>query len=343
MRKFVLKNKAAYIFLGIFLLAVIGGLVYASKKLVAMKRMYGVEAELEKEVKLREGKEKLETSQVKEAEDTGPSIDLASSLAFRLKKIQKEKEAKEKEKEKARLKELQVKVKKRPTQKIIEPEEEEQVIEKPEVTRNYNTQMIVFDNTTRFKSKKTVPIGTMFDVYLITNIISNNFSSPVVCGVIEPLVYNRELILPVGSRIIGSASAGRQRDRCFTQFHTAVFPDGSTVPLGGIGMMGDGSAGLKGYLVDKKGLKMLMAFAADFLAGFTMMMTDTYINPVTGNQEISTNTKNAFWGGVANSFQKISEDIRTAANRDDAYLVIAAGTSVKIYLTKTVDFEKKGG
>ena len=317
--------------------------MYASKKLVAMKRMYGVKTETEKEVKLQETKEKVESLATKAKEDTGDSVDLAHSLAAKLKQIQKEKEAREKEKEKARLKKLQVKVKERPVQKVVEPKEEKQVIEKPEVTRNYNTQMIVFDNTTRFKSKKTVPIGTMFDVYLITNIISNNYASPVVCGVIEPLIYNDELILPVGSRIIGSASAGRQRDRCFTQFHTAVFPDGSTVPLGGIGMMGDGSAGLKGYLVDKKGLKMLMAFAADFLAGFTMMMTDTYTNPVTGNQEISTNTKNAFWGGVANSFQKISEDIRTAANRDDAYLVIVAGTPVKVYLTKTVDFEKKGG
>ena len=317
--------------------------MYASKKLVAMKRMYGVKTETEKEVKLQETKEKVESLATKAKEDTGDSVDLAHSLAAKLKQIQKEKEAREKEKEKARLKKLQVKVKERPVQKVVEPKEEKQVIEKPEVTRNYNTQMIVFDNTTRFKSKKAVPIGTMFDVYLITNIISNNFSSPVVCGVIEPLVYNDELILPVGSRIIGSASAGRQRDRCFTQFHTAVFPDGSTVPLGGIGMMGDGSAGLKGYLVDKKGLKMLMAFAADFLAGFTMMMTDTYTNPVTGNQEISTNTKNAFWGGITNSFQKISEDIRTAANRDDAYLVIVAGTPVKVYLTKTVDFEKKGG
>jgi type IV secretory pathway VirB10-like protein len=225
-----------------------------------------------------------------------------------------------------------------------EPKVEVKAIEPPQIKRNYNTKMIVFDNTAQYKSRKTVPIGTIFDVYLINNIVSNNYASPVITGVIEPLVYNGELILPVGSRLIGSASAGRMRDRAFVEFHTAVYPDGSTVPIGGIGMNGeDGSAGLRGLLVDKRGVKMLAAFAADFMSAFTMMMTDTYINPVTGNQEISTNTKNAVWGGIANSFQKISEDLRTASNRDDAYLVVVAGTAVKVYLTSTVDFEKKGG
>ena len=214
---------------------------------------------------------------------------------------------------------------------------------KPVIKRNYDTKMIVFDDTARFKSKKAVPIGTMFRVYLINNIVSNNYASPVVTGVIEPLIYNAELILPVGSRLIGSAAAGRMRDRVAVDFHTAVYPDGSTVPIGGLGMMDDGSAGLRGRLVDKKGLRMLAAFGADFLSGFTMMMADTYINPVTGNEEIRTDTKNAVWGGIANSFQKISEDIRTVANRDDAYLVIIAGTPVKVYLNRTVDFEKKGG
>lgn len=286
--------------------------------------------------------------EVRETKGLGGEIALKEStvpLSERIDSIKKRKKEQEREEEEKKER-IKVKVEEKVREVTATKEAVEQPVKvtpKPKKERNYNTKMIIFDNTTKFKSKKTVPVGTMFDVYLINNIVSNNYASPVVTGVIEPLIYNTELIVPIGSRLIGSASAGRQRDRAFVEFHTAVYPDGSTVPIGGIGMADDGSAGLKGLLVDKRGLKALAAFGADFMSAFTMMLADTYINPVTGNQEISTNTKNAVWGGIANSFQKISEDLRTAANRDDAYLVIPAGTPVKIYLTKTVDFEKKGG
>ena len=200
-----------------------------------------------------------------------------------------------------------------------------------------NTKMIVFDGTKDYHSEEIVPLGSMVKCILIHNIVTNNFNSPVIAQVWEDFYFDGELLLPFGTRIYGTAFAGRQRDRITVQFHNIVFQDGKTLKIDAIGLSKDGSGGLTGTVIDNRNKKIFVQMAVNFLSGLALGLQQTATNAVTGLGEVQGNSRNAILNGVANTFENEAKRIQKEVEDAKGYAVVLAGNELVVYFEKESD------
>ncbi len=203
--------------------------------------------------------------------------------------------------------------------------------------REGSSKMIVFDGTKDYLSDELVPLGSMVKCLLIHNIVTNNFNAPVIAQVWEDFYFDGKLLLPFGTRIYGTAFAGRQRDRVMVQFHTIVFQDGKTIKISAIGLSQDGSGGLTGTVIDNRTKKISMEMAINFLGGLAAGLQQTTTNVVTGLTQIESSSRNAILNGVANTFQKEAERVRQETEGAKGFAIVLAGTQLVVYFEKEAD------
>ena len=202
-----------------------------------------------------------------------------------------------------------------------------------------DSKMIVFDATNDYQSDQIVPLGSMVQCLLIHNIVTNNFSAPIIAQVWEDFYFDGKLLLPFGTRIYGTARAGKERDRVLVAFHTIVFHDGKEVPIKAVGLSADGSAGLTGVLVSKQNKKRFLMMALDFLSGLALGLQETATNAVTGLTEITTDSRNAVLEGVAKTFEREASRLEKEINAAEGYAIILAGNKLIVYFEKSTDVD----
>ena len=229
---------------------------------------------------------------------------------------------------------------------ILQPPEVKQTVSiqipVPQVvkrTSSINTKMIVFDNTNAYQSNWVVPLGSMIKCLLIHNIVTNNFEAPVIAQVWEEFYFNGKLLLPFGTRIYGTASAGKQRDRVMVRFNNIVFQDGKTVKINAIGLSKDGSGGLTGTVIDEQNKKTFIAMALNFLSGMASGLQQTATNQVTGLNQIETSSRNAILNGAANTFQSEAQRIKSDTENAKGYAIVLAGGELVVYFEKEADVQ----
>ena len=89
--------------------------------------------------------------------------------------------------------------------------------------------------------------GQTFDAVLKTQIFSFNIESPVIVETEDDVRFLGKVMLPRGTKIMGTASIIKSADRVNVKFHTIVFPDGEELQnFSGLALHTDGSAGLPG-------------------------------------------------------------------------------------------------
>ena len=206
-----------------------------------------------------------------------------------------------------------------------------------EIIGKVDSKIIVFDQTNNYQSDQIVPLGSIVKCLLIHNIVTNNFSSPVVVQVWEDFYFGGKLLLPFGTRIYGTARAGRERDRVLVVFHTIVFQDGREVHIKAISLSKDGSAGLTGMIVSKQNKKRILMMAMNFLSGVALGLQETAANAVTGLTEITTNSRNAILEGAANTFEKEARRLEKEINAAEGYAIVVAGNQLIVYFEKSTD------
>jgi Bacterial conjugation TrbI-like protein len=201
------------------------------------------------------------------------------------------------------------------------------------------TKMIVFDDTKDFKSKRIVPLGSMVNCLLIHNIVTNNFEAPVIVQVWEDFYFDGKLLLPFGTRIYGTASAERERDRVTVKFHDIVFQDGKTIKIHAIGLSQDGSGGLTGTVINDTTKKTIIGMALNLLSGMALGFQQTATNVVTGINQVEANSRNALLNGVANTFQKQAQQVQTEVENSKGYAIVLAGTPMVVYFEEESDMQ----
>ena len=201
------------------------------------------------------------------------------------------------------------------------------------------TKMIVFDNTKDYQSNWVVPLGSMVKGLLIHNIVTNNFEAPVISQVWEDFYFDGKLLLPFGTRIYGTASVGKQRDRVLVKFDNIVFQDGKTIKINAIGLSKDGSGGLTGTVIDDHNKQTFLAMALNFLSGTALGLQKTNTNAVTGINEIATSSRNAIINGVANAFQGEAQRIKADTDNAKGYAIVLAGSELVVYFEKEADIQ----
>ncbi len=227
---------------------------------------------------------------------------------------------------------------------IVSPVENKKPIEELLKTKKAakpraNSKMIVFDGTKDYQSEQIVPLGSMIRCILIHNIVTNNFNSPVIAQVWEDFYFGGKLLLPFGTRIYGTAFAGRQRDRVTVKFHSIVFQDGTTIKIDAIGLSQDGSGGLTGTVIDNRNKKIFVEMAINFLSGLALGLQETATNAVTGLSEVETNSRNAVLNGIANTFEQEAKRIQKEIDASQGYAVVLAGNELIVYFEKESDVD----
>jgi hypothetical protein len=204
-----------------------------------------------------------------------------------------------------------------------------------------NTKMIIFDNTDSYQSNWVVPLGSMAKCILMHNIVTNSFEAPVIVQVWEDFYFDGKLLLPFGTRIYGTATAGKERDRVTVNFHDIVFQDGKDIKINAIGLSQDGSGGLTGTVINNTTKKTILAMAMNLLSGAALGFQQTQTNTVTGIDEVESNARNALLNGVANTFQKQAQATQNDIDKSQGYAIVLAGDYVIVYFNQAADV--KGG
>lgn len=93
--------------------------------------------------------------------------------------------------------------------------------------------------------------GFTFDAVLRTAIFSYNTNTPVIAEVEYDISYLGAVMVPKGTKLIGTSAVEKTDNRVNVTFHTMVFPNGEEIGFNGLALWPDGSAGIIGK-VDKK-------------------------------------------------------------------------------------------
>ena len=100
------------------------------------------------------------------------------------------------------------------------------------------------------QSELRLPAGTEIVAHT-TNAISSGLESPVVAVVDRSVQWGDTLAIPEGSHVIGR-TAGAVKDRVNVRFTSVVLPNEQEMPISGLALMKDGSAGLVGKVKGKR-------------------------------------------------------------------------------------------
>lgn len=107
--------------------------------------------------------------------------------------------------------------------------------------------------------------GFSFDAVLQTAIFSFNTITPVIAQTEFDISFLGKVMIPKGTKLIGSCNIEKSVDRVNVVFHTIVFPDGQEIKFMGLALHTDGSGGIPGKVKKQKAklpAKVLLTAAA---------------------------------------------------------------------------------
>lgn len=207
-------------------------------------------------------------------------------------------------------------------------------------------------------STQYAPYGRLVPCELAITVESNSISTPIIGLVTEDVVHAGKVIIPAGAEVHGRASESRTRDRIAATgswnfvWRTQDRLNGTELTLEGIALdrdynfntgewgLRDGSAGLKGYLIESDSWNEIRLFAATFIGAaaqgfkdFDDVVTDTGSTV----QIARSNASNAALDGVTAVLDEYARQIREAIERDGFYVRVPTGKQFYVYVTETID------
>jgi hypothetical protein len=209
----------------------------------------------------------------------------------------------------------------------------------------------VKDDSKTFNLDTFAPEGESIDAVLATNATTDSAEVPVQASVYFPFYYKGHMLLPIGTRLLGKAAAGEHRDRMKITFTKIILKGpyrdiGKTITINGVGTDLDGTVGIQGYRIGNDLLTTLVPILLQFSNAFTasLIQNSSSQNPYTG-QTVQTplaNGQNAAIQAGQSSIASINQLIAQDVEDNKPYVLVLAGTRVKIVLTEPLDTSKKG-
>lgn len=201
------------------------------------------------------------------------------------------------------------------------------------------------------------PFGRLISCELINSLDSSSLGTPVIALVTEDLWHNGKLIIPAGAELHGTAANTRMRDRIGASgtwvvvWRTKDDDNGKELRLNGIALnktkrpesqnwdITDGSAGIKGIVIDNTDMQMLIAIAAEFLSGVGKGLVDTTTTYGTGISTQSTGgtTKDALAQGLNQAAELYAKKMLETISKDGSFVRAPGGTRFYLYVTQTID------
>jgi len=210
---------------------------------------------------------------------------------------------------------------------------------------------------TMLAKKKIVPYGRLVKCVLINAAESINLESPVIGLTTEPLVWDGKVVIPENSEVHGMVKGAQQRDRlgCDRNWIVVLSEpkyrnrrelllqslvlDRDATPDDGQWGVTDGSAGLKGIVIESADSKEFKLFMAAFLSGMGNGFQDTTTTGF-GQTNVLPSAKNAAIGGVSKVIDEYANKIREAIQRDGVFVRVPAGKEFYLYVQQPIDLNE---
>jgi hypothetical protein len=112
-------------------------------------------------------------------------------------------------------------------------------------------------------------------------------------------------------------------------------------PFGEYWDISDGSAGIRGYVINTTDMQQLVAVAAEFLSGVGEGYSTSTTTFGTGytTQEKGGTMKDALAGGLKKAADLYAKRMLQAISRDGSFVRVPAGTQFYLYVTQTIDLK----
>lgn len=216
------------------------------------------------------------------------------------------------------------------------------------------------------------PFGRLIKCQLVNTVDSSSFETPIIALVTENLWHKGRIIIPAGTEVHGKAESLTQRNRIAAEknwilvWRTKTSENGFEMPLTANALdyerdpatghfsMTDGSAGLKGDIIETTEYSKLKLYAALFIKGaadgLSELITEearsnsqnTFINSSASSEESSQDSnddqlKAGLAKGISQAIDLYTQNMLDAISRDGVFVRVPAGRSFYLYVTQTID------
>lgn len=182
-------------------------------------------------------------------------------------------------------------------------------------------------------SADALPVGSVFSVQLIGKVESTDSNSPVQAVVLEDVLSPLQaLVIPKGTRAIGSGQLDPTRERLQVRFHTLVFPEGEQFSISGLAAMLDGSSGLAGDFSSGTFRRHASQLVGTFVGGLAQGLKDRSAAGSLGLPMEQGSVKNGLLNGVTQSAESYAKTEAEQMGKGGASIRVAAGTRFVLFL-----------
>ena len=175
------------------------------------------------------------------------------------------------------------------------------------------------------KANYFLPTGFTFPVRLENAVYSYNVETPAIAVVERDVVYRRHVVIPAGTRAIGTVAVLKSHDRVLVNFHTLVFETGDEVKFTGMALSLDGSAGLKGKVETHKDSAVANTVLRSFVSGTQAALDVSGVSPIASQAT----------GGIA---QEAVKELDTQRQEVAESITIEAETGLRVYIPQRLEF-----
>lgn len=223
-------------------------------------------------------------------------------------------------------------------------------------------------------SQDYAPYGRLIKCQLVNTVDSSSFDTPIIALVTENLWHDGRIIIPAGTEVHGRAASLTQRNRIAAEkewilvWRTRSGDNGLELPLQATALdhdkdsqsgqfrITDGSAGLRGAVIETDEYAKLRLYAALFIKGAADGLSElileearsssenTFINSSQPEQKSENSQKNQLKVGVAKGFSEAidlyAKNMLDSISRDGVFVRVPAGRSFYLYVTQTIDKSK---
>ena len=170
-----------------------------------------------------------------------------------------------------------------------------------------------------------LPTGFTFPVRLQNAIYSYNVASPMICVVEKEVQYQRKVVIPSGTQVIGTVSVQQDHDRILATFHTIVLPEGEEIKFTGSGLSLDGSLGIKGKVETHKDSAVANTVLRALVTGTQSAFVATGASPIAA-------------GATQGLSDEATKELDTQREQVTTSITVEADAGVLVYLPQRIEY-----
>lgn len=203
---------------------------------------------------------------------------------------------------------------------------------------------------TGFETGEFLPRGFEIEAYLLTRVETTSQETVVTLGVAKNVVYRGRMMLPMGTRLLGSSSGEAVRDRISIRVDTVLFPNGQELPLNAVVRDTDKMTGVRSYYIPPPTWVQMAPYVNDFLSAYLALVAQNQqrgiqlqIGDVKVQPQVQTfDAKTEAISATSKAIQTFSErQMNELSRRYAANNVVPPGTRCYVVLQGATDFSQR--